>query len=141
MGPGPAGRVPATERGVMKVIGTDARVRVEWTANITIEPGSVPDRPMKYARTGQFYRPDRLTLQFLAIAVTAAGLPVLAPGNLAEILGETTLSGAFLSGHRIRKDGNPGKDRHEEHFYTHNDGLPAWTQELLDTALAGFAGG
>lgn len=125
-----------------KITGTSARATVSWSLEIQIERGSVPDRPMPYSRTEAVYRPSRLRLTF---STTAESL-TLAQLNLRHVRMTglarrgVALSGIALYGPRLRKDGQPGEHIVTENFYRHRDGVPGWTLELADAALADLTG-
>ena len=120
-----------------------ARVRVAWTVDYVITPGSVPDRPCRIVRTGTMYRPDQLQLEFLAIGTSEEGVAALSlagPRMTRDVCAETVLNKVTISGPKVGKGGQPRKDRHDEISWSRPDSAPDWARPVIDAALSALTG-
>lgn len=127
---------------------TAARVRVNWSWDLSVTPGSVPDRyrehaPSIRARRGlasDLYQPDRVHMVF-GLDMAGDELDMLTPGSLIQgpARRSITLDALTLSGHRIRQDGSQGA-RVSEPFGTVYGDAPDWVQPLVRDALFTLSG-
>jgi hypothetical protein len=122
---------------------TRARFTGKWTVELTIEPGSVPDRPVPYSRTNARYSPVRLVMEFIVVAVHEDP-HALQMENGSGIMRATRdsmrLSSLVISGYRLKKDGTPGQQVTEERFWNDTAGAPGWAAEAVKTALGSLGG-
>jgi hypothetical protein len=112
-----------------RIAADSARVLASWSRDIEIVPGSVPDRPVPYAKDGAAYRPDKL---YLAFEARAAGPEVT---DLCPEPGDIKLVSLTISGLRLRQDGTPGRAV-GENFHGSRAGAPGWALKLADDTLA-----
>ena len=122
-----------------EITGARARVRVAWTVDYIITPGSVPDRPCQFTRAGTMYRPDQLQLEFLAAGTSGEGIAALSlagPRMTQDVRAETVLNKVTISGFKLGKDGQPHKNRHSEVGWSRPDSAPDWARPVIDAALS-----
>jgi hypothetical protein len=113
-----------------QITGEHASVTAGWRREITLSPGSVPDRPVPYSSDGGVYRPVLLQLEFTA---RAAGSEVT---GLCPEPGDIRQAGLVIGGIRLRRDGSLGSRAVSENFYGSRDGVPDWALALADATLA-----
>jgi hypothetical protein len=125
---------------------TTARFTGEWTVEVTVEPGSVPDRPVSYSRNGSVYRPARMVAEFTTRAVHEDPHALQmenGSGFMRAARDGLHLSALVIRGPRVKKDGTPGQQDYEEKFWAsapHIQGLPDWAAEAVKTALGSLGG-
>ena len=120
----------------MNITSTAARFTATWAVEILIDPGSVPDRPVPYSRTGAVYRPGRITLKFTTAVrhpdPSALKLTSLTAGHgpLSTARDSIRLDSAHAYGPRLKANGEPGQHAVNERFYG-QDEPPEWLRELV----------
>lgn len=126
----------------MKVISSYARFTGNWSVEVQIEPGSVPDQPMAYSCIGAFYRPCRLRLSFTTAAKegnTAALRLENGSGFMKQAAESVSVSSVSVYGPRVKKDGAAGEFVVEEGFYGLGQ-APEWVQEAVREHLQALGG-
>jgi hypothetical protein len=121
------------------ITGTRASATMSWTLNMTIEPGSVPDRPMKHSRDEKTYRPDTLNVAF-AVCRYDPDLHALVPELLGPARSDIRMGALSIQGQRVLSDGRSGAQRHSENFYGGTRDVPDWALALIASALSTLNG-
>jgi hypothetical protein len=117
----------------MTVTSTSARFSATWAVEILIEPGSVPDRPQPYSRTGAVYRPTSVKLDFTAsMGSNDPAALKLENGSvfLRMVRDSIRLYDARVYGARLKANGEPGQHVVTERFYGQEE-RPEWLRGLI----------
>jgi hypothetical protein len=122
------------------IIASETAFTAAWTAELVIEPGSVPDRAVPRTGSGALYRPGALRMTFTVrtrhpdagALQLESGSSYLAAARTAVRLKEISVYGA-----RLKKDGTPGGQVTVEDFpYGSIRMAPDWAQAAVAETLA-----
>lgn len=104
-----------------------------WSAHVEFEPGSVPDLPWSWTKTGKTFRPARVVFNFYT-TVHDTGMAKLQPeagsGFMKYAAGQVRWTGGSLTGPAVLKSGALGQS-HTENLYGTLDAAPQWYQDMV----------
>ncbi len=124
-----------------KVRNLDARLTVNWAADIAIEPGSTGDRTVPgTGKAKTRYRPDTVHLEYQVTAISSGSMApcsLSAPtaGPLAAAMRLTALT---IRGPKVKPDGTLTETRHNEEFWGRPENAPPWAQVIAAAAAVAF---